>query len=364
MIKRIATFVVAGAIVVAAMVLSACETDENYQSPTAKLQNQLDPEVVASIEFDSTVENCDDSVTPEVYVSVESAINALDLIAVEENPQDRVIVNDIMVEGSKVYAAHAGGLLIYNMKDNTSKNLEATGGISVLARHSGEMFAGGDQLYLVTGESLMLAGGDFKGHIQALLTYGPSLMVGTSAGLFAQNVLGTIPLMEEITVSALASDDRGLWIGTDGEGLFYWDGEDYSQRYLDRDPTLFDFVTTMDSRRGYLYLGTTRGLFVHDGGSWRQMTVENGLPSDFVTSIDASGWTVFVGTAEGLASLHQGVIAPAGKLANEPITTVVRDGNKLFAGATTRGLVLQSGPVLRTLVKSLDAFDELASIAH
>ncbi|MDM7974088.1 MAG: hypothetical protein QUT27_13675, partial [candidate division Zixibacteria bacterium] len=58
--------------------------------------------------------------------------------------------------------------------------------------------------------------------------------------------------------------------------------------------------TAIAAKEKLLVVGTSEGLFTYDGKSWRTFTEKDGLPSDEIRSLHASGAQFFVGTAEGL----------------------------------------------------------------
>jgi len=192
---------------------------------------------------------------------------------------------------------------------------------------------------------------EVPGQINALCSYGPSLMIGSTEGLFARSILGCVSLLEDVEVTALVADNDGLWIGTDGQGVYRWDGEEYSQRYLARDSSLFNHVTALAFNHNHLYLGTVNGMFVFDGGRWETVSTEQGLPNDVITSIDAAGWVVYVGTPDGMVSWFNQEINPVARMEGRTITSICRAGSRIIAGTDEHGLVIKTGPAIKTLVE-------------
>ena len=176
-------------------------------------------------------------------------------------------------------------------------------------------------------------------------------MIGTTKGLYSRDVLGTRVLFEEVEVSALATEnEEALWVGTDGEGLYRWDGSDFKKRYLQRDSTLFDHVTAIDYNHAHLYLGTTEAMYVFDGGRWSTVGPDEGLPAGEVTSIDASDWVVYVGTTNGLASYFNREISPIERFTGDHIGAIEVSGRRIVVATADEGLVLKLGPAYRILV--------------
>ncbi len=274
-------------------------------------------------------------------------------------------INDLLVWEELAYAGFDGGLLIYDLKSGDYSVTPVEEDLRAVVSHGGELFAGGETLYLIDGADLVPSEENVPGQMTDLCSFGPSLMIGSTEGLYARSMLGLVSLLEEVEVSALVADADGLWIGTAESGLYRWDGETYRRRFLSRDSSLFDFVTALDYNHRHLYLGTTTGLYIHDGGRWKTVSTEQGLPSNEITALDASGWVVYVGTGQGLSSYFDDQVTPVGKLGGYVITAVGRSGGRIIAGTAAHGLVLKVGPSVKTLVEPWRAgVDELALMIH
>lgn len=276
---------------------------------------------------------------------------AVDLAVTIENPPAGLPkVNDMLIDSVLVYAVYDGGLLVYDLESHDYTMTKVDENLQAIARHADEIFTGGDNLYRVEGAELIPVEARFKGEINELYGYGPNLMIGTTEGLFARNILGTISLLEDMNVSAIVEDYFGLWVGTSGQGLMHWNGERFKKRYLDRDESLFDNVTALAYNHNHLYLGTDEGMYVYDGGRWETVGLEEGLPSNRVTSIDASEWIVYVGTEGGLVSYFDNEVSRVHKLGDRSVSVVRVEGRKIIAGTDREGLILKSGPAVTTLV--------------
>ena len=286
-------------------------------------------------------------------------------VAVEEPDSGMLPAADMLLDSTTAHATFGGGLLIYDLASHEGTVAPVDDDLRALAKHAGDIFVGGDCLYRLDGTELIPVDGDFAGRINVLCSYGPSLMIGTTSGLYARNILGNISLLDGIEVSALVADDGGLWIGSNGQGLLRWDGQRFKQRYLARDRSLFDNVTALAFNHNRLYVGTTNGLFVFDGGRWTTVTADDGLPCDRITSIDATGWVVYVGTSEGLVSYFNNEVLPVDRLGGYPTTVVRAAGRKIVAATANDGLILKDGPAVKTLVGPSRQNDSLlAFIAH
>lgn len=260
-------------------------------------------------------------------------------------------VNDLFFDGDFVWAAFNGGLLKYELGSGEYSVTPAEDNLRALAVHGDGIFVGGDRLYQLTDAGLAPVEDDVPGQINTLCSYGPSLMIGSTEGLFAHSILGCVSLLEDVAVTALVADNDGLWIGTDGQGVYRWDGEEYRERYLARDSSLFDYATALAFAHNHLYLGTPNGMFVFDGGRWETVSAEQGLPNDVITSIDAAGWVVYVGTPDGMVSWFNQEVNPVARMEGQAITSICRAGSRIIAGTDEHGLVIKAGPSIKTLVE-------------
>ncbi len=304
--------------------------------------------------------------TPESANVVDGDLHPATDLAVEiYDPEFEPAVRDLLANGDTVYAIYDGALLVYDLTTNDYSLAVGDDALTTLVRHAGSIFAAGERLYRVDGAELIPDETEFSGRVKSLCSFDASLMIGTDCGLYARNLLGTTLLLEDMNISAMVADRDGLWIGTHGDGLYRWDGDKYRQRYLSRDKSLFDHVTALAYNHDHVYLGTVNGMFVFDGGNWKTLTTEDGLPGNVVTSIDAAGWVVYVGTNVGMVSYFEDEFSPVKNLETQMITSIDRVENNLFAGTVEDGIVLKSGSVVKTLVEpQLQSEQGLAAVIH
>lgn len=140
-----------------------------------------------------------------------------------------------------------------------------------------------------------------------------------------------------------------IWVGTVGDGLYRWDGADFRRRYLLRDSALFDNVNSLDFKHNHLYVGSTNGLHIYDGGRWLNLTVDDGLSTDNVTSIDASEWVIFVRTDMGVVSFFNNEFSPVKRLADVSVAKIVRNDHKTYVATQSSGVLVNFRSVLKTL---------------
>ena len=259
-------------------------------------------------------------------------------------------IYDLAVNDSLAIVAFDDGVLTYDLTQNTHSRIQAGKPLTSAVWHDGIAYAGGDKLYRIEGNALAIVEDAPAAPITSLYSYGSLLMIGTESGLFAKSPIGTTSLMEGVFVTSIVADNNGLWVGTDGQGLYRYDGTNFNKRFLVRDSSLFDYVNCLDFGHGYLYLGTDSGLYVFDGGRWQTLTVASGLPSDNITAIDASGWVVYIGTEAGVITYFKDEFKPLKSLESICATVLKSSSKGLLVGTDTEGLLLRSGSAVRTLV--------------
>ncbi len=297
-----------------------------------------------------------DTVSATVASNFQQAQKTTPEVASENKPNDNEglvrHVSDISIYNDKAYATYDGGVAVYDFISGTDKVVREDQPFEAVLMHEGKLYVGGNDLYTLDDSlELQKTDSELEGPVTALCEFGPRLVIGTSNGLYAEGVSGREKLMDDVSVTALASDDGALWIGTDGQGLYRWDGNEFSRRYLLRDTSIFDTVRTLAYNHNHLYVGSSNGLHVFDGGKWTTLTVGEGLPSNCVTSIDASDWVVYVATDQGVVSYFNDELLPVAKLEDKPVNVIRRYKNKLIAGTEYEGVLLKSRASLKTVVQ-------------
>lgn len=303
------------------------------------ISNAAEAELASAIGVEPAVDSSAQANQP----SVDDGIPA---ISFDPDPT----VEAMLVVGTNLFAASGEGLIVYDFANRSHFTIATESTVHAIAVHSGRVYVGADQLFTYDDSVLTPVDFELPAPVTALESFSYRLFIGTEAGLHATSIFGQETLLEDYPISALAATESGVWVGTKGVGLFQFDGVDFRERYLARDPSLMKQVTALDSKGDYVYIGTDNGLFVHDGGRWQQLGVEDGLPSNSITAIDASYWVVSIGTTDGLTTYFDGDITPVTQLATTPITSVARYGSKIIVGSTEDRLLVKSGPVVRPII--------------
>jgi hypothetical protein len=255
-------------------------------------------------------------------------------------------INDLYSSGDNVYAVYDKGLMIYNLRTAEHTVVVVDDNLWTIAAHDDSLYVGGNHLYVLVDTELSLIEGEVPGQINELSSFGPSLMIGADSGLYARSLSQSVQLLGGVKVTSMVADGSALWVGTDGDGLYWWDGNDFQKRYLTRDSSLFDNVSALAFSHGHLYLGTDNGMFVYDGGRWETVSAEQGMPSDEIVSIDADGWLVYVGTAGGAVTWYQHNVAPVKHLNETIVTAFCRSGKRVVAATLYDGLAIKNGPAV------------------
>ncbi len=332
--KLAVTFKTLGSLALASLMFVGCGSDNEAANPG------IAHEIV-------------DSISTTVARNLSEAELATTTPLEADQPEEVKMITeiaDVQLVGSKLYGVFNGGVVVYNFEDKTYAVIPAGEKLNAVALHEEKVYVGGDNLYTVKDSVLEAVEEDFEGVITDLYSYGYRLMVGTKSGLYSTGIFGDELLFDGIEVSAMAADESGLWVGTLGEGLYRWDGEDFQKRYLRRDTSLFDIVNTLDFNHRHLYVGTPNGFHIFNGGSWQTLTNLDGLPADNVTDVDASQWVVYLSTDGGVISYFNGDFIPVNKLEETCATALAVEGRKVIAATDYDGIIMKSGSVVKTIV--------------
>lgn len=266
--------------------------------------------------------------------------------------------DDMLLVDSNVYAVCGNELIVYNLSTKSEQRIATGGSLHAVTAHAGKIYVGGDKLYLFADGVLEALPIKIAGTIASLTSHDIYLMIGTTEGLYARSIFGDIALFDGIDVTAMTSDNDGLWVGTNGDGLYRWDGNEFKRRFLHRDTAVFDMVNALDFSHNHLFVGTDDALYVYNGGRWTTVTTESGLLSNTVNGIDASGWVVYIATDGGVVSWFNYDVLPVEKFEGIVAADVRVIGNKILVATEGNGLLLKAGPVVTTLIEpQADVFE-------
>lgn len=336
-------------VAVAALVLAGCSgDDESSNKPLAKRVIEDTAEAIGKQMVDAAfAQNADTSAVAAEEVKLEEAP--------EINFNE---VNDIIMFDSLLYAAYDEGLVIYNFNTKKSTLIDNGQRFNALAFYAGELYAGGEKLYTVSGRDLRPADAEFEGEVTSLYSDSFRLLIGTKNGLFSKSPFGREQLMNAVAINDLQFDNDGLWVATDGEGLYRWDGDRFRRRYLLRDTTIFDHVYDLAFNHDHLYVAAECGFFVFDGGKWEQWTSAEGLPATAVHAVNADDWMVQVGTEKGMVAYFDKNLYPVKKLDTVEANVIRLLDEKLVVGTRQGEVLMKSGDFVTALIEQTQPNEE------
>lgn len=338
---------IAALVAVAGLIGCSDEKPNTQPTPMQKLSQTISSTVAESL-IQAVKAGSDSTAAGDIH---QSGL-ALDGAAA---PTDIRPGKDMIVIGTNIFAVTDEGIMVYDFVSHERRLIPTERRLATLASHAGTLYAGGDGLFVVEDSTVLPVEIELAGEVTALAGFSYRLLIGTTDGLYSRSIFGDEVMLEDMSITAIVAAGDNVWIGTDGAGLYQFDGVDFRQRYLQRDPSLLDFVTTADFNHDHLYVGTTAGLFVFDGGRWTQYGVADGLPSERISSIDASDWVVIVGTNQGVGTLYDGEWTTIDKLASVNAVSVVRYGRKILVATGDGDVLVKSGPAVRLLLQRSDS---------
>ena len=261
------------------------------------------------------------------------------------------LLNDMILKDNNIFAVADEGALIHDLDNGANQFFSSQEPLTAIIDLGDRILVGGEKLYIL--DSAGLSAESCQPGLPAPITifypYGDDLLIGTTDGLYLYDFETARQLAEGMSVTAIASDTAGVWIGTAGQGLYRWDGVSFAKRYLKRDSTLFDNVTALDYNHNHLYLGTDEGLYIYDGGQWQPYGVADGLPSERITAVSATDWVIRIGTADGPVAFHNNEFTGISRMEGMIVTKFLRSGQRLLAATTSSGLIMKSGGLVTTL---------------
>lgn len=334
MFKKTQLTAIGAAMLISALTFASCAADGETEAETTVKAVQMSP--------------AENSAEAFVEAMVQQAIPVVEVAC--EPVQLVTNVADMVVDGPKLYAVCDGAVITYDFSDKSYNVVGVDDDLKAVTVHDGVVYFGGQYLYKFDGDAVTKVDNELGADITVLYSYDERLMVGTALGLYSKEDATNDLLLEDVVVSAIVADENGLWVGTNGQGLYCWDGEDFQKRYLLRDPAMFDSVNTLDYNHDHLYVGTNRGMHIYDGGRWEILTTAEGLPANNVRTINASAWVVYAGTEEGVVSWFGGDLRPVKKLEDKRVNDLCLRGRQLVAATDYEGILAQSSSRLRTLV--------------
>ena len=134
-------------------------------------------------------------------------------------------------------------------------------------------------------------------------------LIGTASGVVFEYTGKTLRRIGAVDgrVTAVAADDRCLWIGVAGKGLFRFDPVEKKATSLRPEGEICaNHITKMTRHRGVLIAGSfDEGVCRLENGRWRSLDAQ---PSPYVHGVAGDGENLWVGTSSGLMRYDAGFV--------------------------------------------------------
>ncbi|NTW49285.1 MAG: hypothetical protein HGB19_06075, partial [Chlorobiales bacterium] len=192
---------------------------------------------------------------------------------------------------------------------------------------------------------------------RALYKSSGSLYIGTDSGIFVYKGGLTTSLLKtheaKSHVLCIGADRSGkLYFGTEGEGILIYDGKTFSRMTV-RNGLPSNFISSIYcSRSGELLIGTNNGVSVYDGHTHRVISEKDGLGSKVVFSLYTdSNRRMYFGTEVGLSIFEPGTFFTLTEnhgLGHRVIWSIYGDTTGKMYFGTSAGLSVYEGNQMTT----------------
>ncbi len=230
-------------------------------------------------------------------------------------PQEREalpqITNVLMDEGRLIVGTNNGIFVLpsLNSDEDPVERKTAITHLNVILPFDDSRYIGADRLYkLDNNYAATMEEMELGSQVYDMIGFGEGLLVGTDTGLwyhcddidyFESCPFDTL-LKGDMVVTALAEGRTGLWVGSYGSGLYHFDGQNWQERFLERDTSMFQYVQALEYTYPFLWVGTEEAIFRYDGGKWAQMFVADSSEYYDVTCIMTTPAATYIGSIDGL----------------------------------------------------------------
>ncbi|MBZ5647445.1 MAG: hypothetical protein LAN37_09510 [Acidobacteriia bacterium] len=233
-------------------------------------------------------------------------------------------VNRILPQSGReeTYVATANGLVLFDAGGNEQQVLKRGDGLiadhvtDVVPYHGGMAVATPAGLTFLDGagaRSLYAFHGLVNNHVYALGVFGDRLLAGTLGGLSVlddEKIVGSYTTatseLKANWITAVIPLGNGWIVGTYGAGIVKLDATGHFQPFEVATDKFEVNPNALLATAKHVFAGTLgHGLYVYDRESQRWTVVRDGLPSENVTALAASGGYVYMGTDNGLVRIAE-----------------------------------------------------------
>ena len=227
-------------------------------------------------------------------------------------------IHSMCVHHNIIYMGTERGLLVYDIRrghytapKNTKTAQPNTGDIRAVAMHGGRLWLGAARGLF----SSSLQAGSTRtenrrlGNIYSLLSTPRGLLVGTISGLWLLDNGKVQPIRiangAQPLVNALAKDDTGVWIGTEG-ALYHYDW----RKLTAVGDLKGNSIKSLSLQGDNLYAGTDNGLYIYNKASHttthalHDSRSSRTIANNIVWAVSADRWgNIWAGTDQGVSAL-------------------------------------------------------------
>ncbi len=273
-------------------------------------------------------------------------------------------VLDIYIEDNRVWVATPDGLIQTDRNGTFYRLIDSAEGldprmITEIVRLPGRtLFAAGREFYEYLGPDVFRR---VELPLVPPITYchafdSLSYLAGYEDGVFQYTPDFPVLLKDDILVTSLAFGPDGLWVGTDGDGLWRYDGEKWQQRFLRSDTGAFDYVTALSYHWPHLMVGTPDGVYRFDGGKWEtHVGRDSTFPGGYVTDLAFANHRWYIGTSDhGLWILLGSTFIPVDELAETAVTRIKVFRKDVYIGTQNSGVYVRRAGHWRQLYQTDD----------
>ncbi len=195
-------------------------------------------------------------------------------------------------------------------------------------------------------------------------THDGSIFMGTSRGLnqYTNEKISSIDnnnsLKNDAVLSLAPAKNGSIWVGMYSTGLINWKNSKVVEEIGVDSPIYGSQVRALlEDSNGYLWIGTSRGVYRKKGRELLHFGESEGLPRDFVTSLyESKSGRIWVGTANGLGYIDgtkAGAIDISRYLSAQDVFGFSEDADGTLWLATDRAILrLRDGKIRAIGVKN------------